>query len=108
MTIKKFEQRAKYQNGYDRETDDWQKASLHLEVTGSSVGFKGYLDDDKRFDAPGGFSLAKSILNLHKITTEGGNNQWNRAIFNLTPNGKFDMEFIWDKDLDEEVRRLSK
>lgn len=75
---------------------NWNKAQLALEVVGSSVDFKGYLNENERFDAPGGFSLAKSILNLHEITTEGGNNMWNRAIFTLFSTGKFDMEFIWD------------
>ncbi|MET4084207.1 hypothetical protein ABIB40_004181 [Pedobacter sp. UYP30] len=87
---------------------NWVKAQLHLEVVGSSVDFKGYLDETGRFNAPGGFSLAKSILNLHAITTEGGNNKWNRAIFTLSSTGKFDMEFIWDQELHDEIERLSK
>lgn len=41
-------------------------------------------------------------MELHEITTEGGNNRWNRAVFTLTPNGVFDMEFIWDQDLHNE------
>jgi hypothetical protein len=89
------------------ETDNWERAQLHLEVIGSSVDFKGYLNDNERFDAPGGFSLAKSVLNLHSITTEGGHNKWNRAIFTLTPDGKFDMEFIWDQALQDEIERLA-
>mgnify|MGYP003603853179 CR=1 FL=1 len=90
------------------EKQDWSNAQLHIEVIGSSVDFKGFLDDNERFNAPGGFSLAKSILSLHEITTEGGNNKWNRAIFSLTSKGKFDMEFIWDQELHDEIERLSK
>lgn len=90
------------------ETADWHKAQLHLEVIGTSVDFKGFLNDSDRFNAPGGFSLAKSVLNLHAITTQEGNNKWNRAIFTLTPDGKFDMEFIWDQELHNEVERLAK
>lgn len=90
------------------ETANWKKAQLHLEVIGTSVDFKGYLNDDERFDAPGGFSLAKSVLNLHSITTEGGNNKWNRAIFTVTPDGSSNMEFIWDQELQDEVERLAK
>ncbi|MBS0031739.1 hypothetical protein ACTJJ0_32405 [Chitinophaga sp. 22321] len=90
------------------ETNTWRKAQLHLEVLGTSVDFKGYLNDNERFNAPGGFSLAKSVLNLHSITTEGGNNKWNRAIFTVTPDGKFNMEFIWDQALQDEVDFLAK
>lgn len=90
------------------EVDDWNKAQLALEVVGNSVDFKGYLNENERFDAPGGFLLAKSILNLHAITTEGDNNKWNRAIFTLFSTGKFDMEFIWDQELNDEIERLSK
>jgi hypothetical protein len=89
------------------ETDDWNKAQLHLEVIGSSVDFKGFLNDNDRFNAPGGFSLAKSVLNLHAITTEEDNNKWNRAIFTLTPDGKFNMEFIWDQELHDQIEKLN-
>lgn len=90
------------------ETDDWRKAHLHLEVIGTSVDFKGYLNDSERFNAPGGFSLARSVLNLHSITTEKSNNKWNRGIFTLMPDGKFDMEFIWDQALQDEIEGLAK
>jgi hypothetical protein len=90
------------------ETDNWHKAQLHLEVIGTSVDFKGYLNDNERFNAPGGFSLARSVLELHSITTEGGNNKWNRAIFTLSSDGKFDMTFTWDQALQDDVERLAK
>lgn len=89
-------------------TDDWKIAKLNIEVLGSSVGLKGYLEEDKRFDAPSDFFLSRSILNLHKITTENPKNKWNRAIFTLFPNGKFDMEFIWDQALQDEIEKLAK
>ncbi|WP_404812188.1 hypothetical protein ACIRNY_12135 [Capnocytophaga canimorsus] len=34
------------------EKENWKKAMLHLEVAGTSVGFKGFLDENERFDAP--------------------------------------------------------
>lgn len=89
-------------------TDTWDKAQLHLEVIGTSVDFKGYLNAGERFNAPGGFLLAKAVLELHAITTEGGRNRWNRAVFTLFPDGKFDMQFIWDQELQDEIVRLSK
>ncbi len=86
--------------------ENWYKAQLHLEVIGTSVGFRGFYDDNERFDSPSSFTLAKSVLKLHEITTKGGNNKWNRAIFTLKPDNSFDMEFIWDKKLQDEIEKL--
>jgi hypothetical protein len=88
------------------EVKNWDKAQLHLEVVGTSVDFKGYLNENERFNAPGGFLLAKAVLNLHEITAEGGGNKWNRAVFTLWPEGKFDMEFIWDQELNDEIEKI--
>ncbi len=90
------------------ETDNWEAAKLHIEVLGSSVGLKGFLDDDKRFNAPSDFFLSRSILNLHEIMTENEKNRWNKAIFTLFPTGKFNVEFIWDQALQDEIEKLSK
>ena len=49
-----------------------------------------------------------ALMELHEITTEEGSNKWNQAIYTLTPDGKFDMEFIWDQELQDEIERLSK
>ena len=32
-----------------------------------------------------------AIMELHEITTEGGNNKWNKAVFSVQPDGAFDM-----------------
>lgn len=45
---------------------------------------------------------------LHEITTEGGNNRWNRIEFKLSSDGKMNLEFIWDQELFDELERLSK
>ncbi|MEK3916192.1 hypothetical protein [Paenibacillus sp. FSL H7-0331] len=45
---------------------------------------------------------------LHEITTEGGNNKWNKAVFSVQPDGAFDMKFIWDQELQDEIERLAK
>ncbi|WP_404812187.1 hypothetical protein ACIRNY_12130 [Capnocytophaga canimorsus] len=93
--------------------EDWSKAVVNIETVGEMASFKGfYLNKDNLqnqievddFD----FDLLFDILDLHKITTEGGNNQWNKAIFTLFPNGNFDMEFIWDQAWHDEIVRLSK
>ncbi|WP_288788687.1 hypothetical protein [uncultured Elizabethkingia sp.] len=46
-------------------------------------------------------------MKLHHITTKDGNNKWNKAIFTLTPDGDFDMKFMWDQQLQNEIDQLT-
>ncbi|AQW99499.1 hypothetical protein M2T70_11525 [Elizabethkingia anophelis] len=94
------------------QSEDWNKATLNIQGDDSYVDTTGeYLDsndvaqslDVHNFDADVDFA----IMELHEITTEGGNNKWNKAIFTLTPDGGFDMEFIWDQELQNEIDRLA-
>lgn len=86
------------------EHNNWTKARLYLELVGTGV--VGYTGDYAIESITHDISvrrLSRDMRNwvreLHAITTEDGNNKWNRAIFTLTPDGKFDMEFIWDEAL---------
>jgi len=91
---------------------EWVKAKLDIEVIGEMVSFTGnYLNnknETKQIDVDEfDFQLTFDVLELHKITTEGGNNKWNRAVFSVQPDGAFDMEFIWDQELQDEIERLA-
>jgi len=91
---------------------EWVKAKLDIEVIGEMVSFTGnYLNnknETKQIDVDEfDFQLTFDVLELHKITTEGGNNKWNRAVFSVQPAGAFDMEFIWDQELQDEIERLA-
>jgi hypothetical protein len=93
--------------------DNWETAVLNIEFEGEGVvGYNGdYKIDAEKKDIDVfeiSFEISDWITELHEITTEGGNNKWNRAIFTLFPTGKFDMEFIWDQELNDEIERLSK
>jgi hypothetical protein len=93
--------------------EDWRNAVLHLEVMDGMVSNTGtYLNvsgQEKQIDVDEfDFQLTFDILELRNITMAGGNNKWNRAIFTLTPDGKFNMEFIWDQQLHDEVEYLGK
>lgn len=89
-------------------SEGWRSAELHIEVIGqmvsntgsyvNSTGAKKQIDVDA-FD----FQLTFDLLELHQITTEGGSNQWNRSVFTITAEGKFDIKFIWDQKLQYEV-----
>ncbi|MCX2495270.1 DUF600 family protein [Pedobacter sp. PF22-3] len=93
--------------------EDWQKAILNIEVLGGMTSNTGtYINDqnnEKQIDVDEfDFQLTFDLIELHEITTEGGNNKWNRAVFTLFSTGKFDMEFIWDQELQDEVEKLGK
>jgi len=93
--------------------DNWEKAVLNIEFEGDGVvGYNGDYETNAEKKDLDVFEISHDISNwirkLHQITTEGGNNKWNRAIFTLFPTGKFDIEFIWDEELDQEIERLSK
>ncbi len=94
------------------ESENWEKARLEIEVLGDGVvGYTGdYIEknDVENIDVENIDDKDEWLIELHKITTEGGNNRWNRAVFSITSEGQFDMEFIWDQELNDEIERLSK
>jgi len=93
--------------------EDWTSAVVNFEVLDGMVGYDGSYEsgsgheeqiDVEEFD----FQLTFDLLELHGITTAGGSNRWNRAVFRLEPQGKFDMQFVWDQELHDEVEKLAK
>jgi hypothetical protein len=94
------------------EHDNWTLAELDIEVVANGVvGYTGNYDVDNKAIDISVRKISRDIRNwikeLHSITTDRGNNKWNRAIFTLTPDGKFGMEFIWDQALHDEIAKLS-
>ncbi|TDW46560.1 hypothetical protein EV144_106232 [Flavobacterium sp. 270] len=91
--------------------ENWDYAILDIKYTGKSGGFSlnYFIDgDEKNSEYTGGYSIYKTVKELHEITTEGGNNRWNRIEFKLSSDGKMNLEFIWDQELFDELERLSK
>lgn len=92
---------------------EWNQAVLNMKVIEGVVGYNGGVTDaDNEFTS---FSLRKfpretrkAIKKLHQITTEGGHNRWNKAKFTMDANHKFEIEFIWDQEYQDEVDRLNK
>lgn len=86
---------------------------MKIEKLGEMASFSGHyinanqeknqLDVDE-FD----FQLTFDILELHEITTQGGSNRWNKAIYTLTSSGQFNMQLIWDQELQDEIERLAR
>jgi len=94
--------------------EKWNEAKLYIEVVGTGVvSYNGeYFTDNKETKNISVRNVSREIRNwireLHDITTEGDRNKWNKAIFNLNAQGKFNMEFIWDQELHDAVVQLSK
>ncbi len=92
---------------------DWKETLLNIEVLEGYCSYEAsYVTTDNVtkdmdvFEFPDNFG--DNLMAIHKVTTEGGTNRWNRAVFKLWPDGKFDMEFIWDQELHDEIARLNK
>lgn len=93
--------------------EDWSKAELNIEALGEMASFTGSYtngnNEKKQIDVDEfDFQLTFDVLELQKITTEDESNKWNKAVFTLQSDGEFDMQFIWDQELHDEVVRLSK
>ncbi|WP_448635412.1 hypothetical protein [Pedobacter panaciterrae] len=94
------------------EESNWTNAKLDIEVVGDGVvGYTGdYWVDGTNVNLSVR-KISRDIRNwlkeLHSITTAGGNNIWNRAVFRVEPQGKFDLEFIWDQELQDQIESLS-
>ena len=89
------------------EDDEWVEAHLFIDRFHKTVKFNGnYIlkDKTKKFLDVWNIKIeSDSIHQLHAITTEGGHNRWNRLEFTLFPDFKFDIKFIWDQELQDEV-----
>ncbi len=91
----------------DSISEDWLEAKVNLDSIGNNVKTYGYFvsleNERKSLSLKMGFQGAKKVLRLKEIIGENPKNKWNRAVFSLKPDGDFDMEFIWDQELQDEV-----
>jgi hypothetical protein len=85
----------------------WTKAELRIKKLEGVLGMSGtcYCEDGEKVSLRTKYDddLRDKLLWLHQFTTRwgGDKNRWNRAIYTLYPEGKFDMEFIWDQELQD-------
>jgi hypothetical protein len=92
---------------------DFRCAVLEIKRLRGNVGFKGhyltYSNEKKWLDI---FNLqldSKLIHELYDITQVAPliHKNWNRANFTLYPNNKFEIEYIWDQALQDEVDKYN-
>ncbi|WP_252180146.1 hypothetical protein [Endozoicomonas sp. 4G] len=90
-------------------TEDWNTAHITAERTGDdALSLEGGYDKGEGVFTPFKFrNFDRRIIvdfhQLHKITTEGGSNRWNRARYTLHRDGKISIDFQWDQKLADEV-----
>ncbi len=86
---------------------DWHEAQLKLIVVDKTVEYNlNFIDNNvtkqnAKLNKP--VNLTELILNFNKDTIEKGFKKWNRANYLLWNDEKFDMEFIWDQKLEDEL-----
>lgn len=86
----------------------WDKAELEIMRLEGTVRFSAiYINEcqQKDVEVNFGFWEARDIHKLYHITQNEPpvHTNWNRAKFTLFPDGKMQMEYIWDQELQDEV-----
>lgn len=96
----------------DSITENWEKAIANLTRVHKSVGFSGkYFNVDgteNNLETNFDFFDGSAIHELYSITTEGGKSKWNKLVFTLFHSGKFETEFIWDQEYQDEIDHWNK
>jgi len=91
---------------------DWFVAIINATITNNHGGFeteyKKHENDDTYNYFEISFQTFEAFEKLHKITTEDGGSDWNRAKFTLYPTGKFNVEFEWDQEFADEIASHAK
>lgn len=92
----------------------WKKAEIKIVRLEGAVKFEGeyfneYEDLRKNIEVNFGFWEARAVHNIHKITTTEFPkvDNWNKAIFTLSPDNKFEMEYSWDQELQDQVDKYN-
>ncbi len=87
----------------------WKSASLKIKRLEKNVGFESYytnsVGDRIDIDTSVNYQTAKAIHRLYEITQNHPleHKNWNRAVFTLYSDKEFDMEYIWDQELQDRV-----
>jgi hypothetical protein len=96
----------------DSAKKDWLNANLEIKVLGASINSKlrfEYVDNPIGWEFLADQSLvAKAVMNYHQLLHETGNSKWNKMLVKLYPTGKFDIDFQWDQELQDEYEDNSR
>ena len=96
----------------DEIKEEWAVATINAKILNNYGGFKCVYKKDENADVDYDFDISfktfEAFEKLHKITTEDGGSDWNRAKLTLYPTGKFNVEFEWDQELSDEIASHAK
>lgn len=93
--------------------ENWSIALLHIKKLLGNTGFESsYINsqgEEIKIDTNVNYRTHKIISELYDITRTQfpRHKDWNRAIFKLFPNNKFEIEYIWDQELQDEVDKYN-
>ena len=93
--------------------EDWEKAILEINVSDNFSSFKGgyFVNGVKKKIRVSRFNpqIDLDLIDLHKITTSITHEveKWNIALFTVTKNGNYSVEYIWSQELFDSVYKKS-
>lgn len=90
--------------------EEWQSAELQIEVYPDHIGFAGYyfstgLKKGIEIKSPTQKQLEEAVTDLLKISANGSIDRWNRAVFKLALPDELEMEYIWDQDFADQLKK---
>jgi hypothetical protein len=91
----------------------FKEAILNIMRLEGVVEFNSYVIDETdskiNLEVSMGYKYAKAVLELYTITQTQPpvHNNWNRAKYTLFPEGRMEIEYIWDDELQKEVDRYN-
>ncbi len=94
----------------DSAKKDWDLASLHIKILGASVNTKlkfDYIDKSPGGEFLEGDQIANLLRKYHEFVHQHENAKWNQLLFKLQSNGKFEIEFKWDQQIQDDYERDS-
>jgi hypothetical protein len=102
----------KIHDAIPHEIKRWDEAKMYASRLEGyfSASAKLYIDNTKidLEELEARWEMSRYVHELHAITTEGGHNRWNKLEFTLFPDGKFDLQFIWDQEWLDEIDGYNK
>ena len=94
--------------------EDFMSVTLKIKRLEKNVGFQGFYftsDNERKSLEVWDFEFETDLIHkLYEITQNNPleHKNWNRAIFTLYPDNQFNMEYIWDQELQDEVDGYNK
>jgi hypothetical protein len=92
-------------------SESFRTAWLNIEMASDVIAMDGeYIDlsgNKKNMEVESEIQHFKAVRNIKEITQSHPlqHARWNRAKFTISSDGKFNMEYVWDQSLQDEVEK---